>query len=97
MMSVLVFTSDVKYQDFFFLRYSLSVFLVSFCLSSQSDDGSGDLRIKNVQIWHEGRYTCTAQTVVDSDTAYADLKIVGQYLHSCQRALVFTNKWWVAG
>uniref|UniRef100_A0A3P8VQ00 Contactin 1b n=1 Tax=Cynoglossus semilaevis TaxID=244447 RepID=A0A3P8VQ00_CYNSE len=37
----------------------------------------GDLRIKNVQIWHEGRYTCTAQTVVDSDTAYADLKIVG--------------------
>uniref|UniRef100_A0A671Z122 Contactin 1b n=1 Tax=Sparus aurata TaxID=8175 RepID=A0A671Z122_SPAAU len=42
-----------------------------------SDDGSGDLRIMNVQIWHEGRYTCTAQTVVDSDTAYADLKVVG--------------------
>lgn len=44
----------------------------------QSDDGSGDLRIKNVQIWHEGRYTCTTQTVVDNDTAYADLKVVGQ-------------------
>ncbi|KAM7378154.1 hypothetical protein PAMA_013175 [Pampus argenteus] len=42
-----------------------------------SEDGSGDLRIKNVQIWHEGRYTCTAQTVVDSDTAYVDLKVVG--------------------
>uniref|UniRef100_A0A8C2XI33 Contactin 1b n=1 Tax=Cyclopterus lumpus TaxID=8103 RepID=A0A8C2XI33_CYCLU len=42
-----------------------------------SEDGSGDLRIKNVQIWHEGRYTCVTQTVVDSDTAYADLKIVG--------------------
>uniref|UniRef100_A0A8D0D413 Contactin 1b n=1 Tax=Sander lucioperca TaxID=283035 RepID=A0A8D0D413_SANLU len=40
-------------------------------------DCHGDLRIKNVQIWHEGRYHCTAQTVVDSDTAYADLKIVG--------------------
>uniref|UniRef100_A0A8C4ILW3 Contactin 1b n=1 Tax=Dicentrarchus labrax TaxID=13489 RepID=A0A8C4ILW3_DICLA len=41
-----------------------------------SDDGSGDLRIMNAQIWHEGRYTCTTQTVVDSDTAYADLKVV---------------------
>uniref|UniRef100_A0A8C2XMV8 Contactin 1b n=1 Tax=Cyclopterus lumpus TaxID=8103 RepID=A0A8C2XMV8_CYCLU len=46
-------------------------------LLSPSEDGSGDLRIKNVQIWHEGRYTCVTQTVVDSDTAYADLKIVG--------------------
>ncbi|PWA26113.1 hypothetical protein CCH79_00015210 [Gambusia affinis] len=42
-----------------------------------SEDGVGDLRIKNAQIWHEGRYTCTAQTVVDDDTAYADLKVVG--------------------
>ncbi|KAF3859569.1 hypothetical protein F7725_021968 [Dissostichus mawsoni] len=41
-----------------------------------SEDGSGDLRIKNVQIWHEGRYACTTQSVVDSDSAYADLKIV---------------------
>lgn len=45
----------------------------------QSEDGTGDLRIKNVQIWHEGRYTCTAQTVVDNDTAYADLKVVGRF------------------
>ncbi|XP_069012912.1 contactin 1b [Embiotoca jacksoni] len=42
-----------------------------------SEDGTGDLRIKNAQIWHEGRYTCTAQTVVDKDAAYADLKVVG--------------------
>uniref|UniRef100_A0A8D3DHX2 Contactin 1b n=1 Tax=Scophthalmus maximus TaxID=52904 RepID=A0A8D3DHX2_SCOMX len=42
-----------------------------------SEDGTGDLTIKNAQIWHEGRYTCTAQTVVDNDTAYADLKVVG--------------------
>uniref|UniRef100_A0A8C5E8I2 Contactin 1b n=1 Tax=Gouania willdenowi TaxID=441366 RepID=A0A8C5E8I2_GOUWI len=42
-----------------------------------SNDGSGDLRIKNAQIWHEGRYICTAQTVVDNDSAYADLKVVG--------------------
>lgn len=47
-------------------------------LVPQGEDGRGDLRIKNVQIWHEGRYTCTAQTVVDSDSAYADLKVVGQ-------------------
>uniref|UniRef100_A0A667Y345 Contactin 1b n=1 Tax=Myripristis murdjan TaxID=586833 RepID=A0A667Y345_9TELE len=40
-------------------------------------DGVGDLRIMNVQIWHEGRYSCTAQTVVDNATAYADLKVVG--------------------
>lgn len=45
----------------------------------QSEDGVGDLRIKNVQIWHEGRYTCTAQTVVDNDTAYCDLKVVGKF------------------
>lgn len=51
--------------------------LLLFYFSVQRNDGSGDLRIKNVQIWHEGRYTCTAQTVVDSDTAYADLKVVG--------------------
>uniref|UniRef100_A0A3Q1JSF2 Contactin 1b n=1 Tax=Anabas testudineus TaxID=64144 RepID=A0A3Q1JSF2_ANATE len=43
----------------------------------RNEDGIGDLRIKNAQIWHEGRYTCTAQTVVDSDTAYADLRVVG--------------------
>uniref|UniRef100_A0A3B4A4E7 Uncharacterized protein n=1 Tax=Periophthalmus magnuspinnatus TaxID=409849 RepID=A0A3B4A4E7_9GOBI len=38
----------------------------------------GDLRIKNAQVWHRGRYACTAQTVVDSDSAYADLKVVGK-------------------
>ncbi|KAM6984802.1 contactin 1b [Aplochiton taeniatus] len=42
----------------------------------ESED-SGDLRIMNIQVWHEGRYTCTAQTVVDNATAQADLKIVG--------------------
>lgn len=54
----------------------------------QSDDGSGDLRIKNVQIWHEGRYTCTTQTVVDNDTAYADLKVVGQSLNALPQMIV---------
>uniref|UniRef100_A0A669FBA5 Contactin 1b n=1 Tax=Oreochromis niloticus TaxID=8128 RepID=A0A669FBA5_ORENI len=43
----------------------------------RNEDGVGDLKILNAQIWHEGRYTCTAQTVVDSDTAYCDLKVVG--------------------
>uniref|UniRef100_A0AAQ5XLC0 Contactin 1b n=1 Tax=Amphiprion ocellaris TaxID=80972 RepID=A0AAQ5XLC0_AMPOC len=46
-----------------------------------NEDGTGDLRIKNAQIWHEGRYTCTAQTVVDNDTAYADLKVFPFPLH----------------
>nr|XP_046197827.1 contactin-1-like [Oncorhynchus gorbuscha] len=31
----------------------------------------------NVQLRHEGRYTCTAQTVVDNVTASADLKVKG--------------------
>uniref|UniRef100_A0AAZ3P827 Contactin 1b n=1 Tax=Oncorhynchus tshawytscha TaxID=74940 RepID=A0AAZ3P827_ONCTS len=38
---------------------------------------SGELKIMNVQLRHEGRYTCTAQTVVDNVTASADLKIKG--------------------
>lgn len=42
----------------------------------------------NVQIWHEGRYTCTAQTVVDSDTAYADLKVVGQSQHALPEMII---------
>uniref|UniRef100_A0A8C7JGV3 Contactin 1b n=1 Tax=Oncorhynchus kisutch TaxID=8019 RepID=A0A8C7JGV3_ONCKI len=38
---------------------------------------SGELKIMNVQLRHEGRYTCTAQTVVDNVTASADLKVKG--------------------
>lgn len=57
------------------------VFYLILCPVGQNEDGVGDLRIINAQTWHEGRYTCTAQTVVDSDTAYADLKVVGEYKH----------------
>lgn len=64
--------------------------LLCHCLlpDPQNGDGSGDLRIMNVQIWHEGRYTCTAQTVVDSDTAYADLKVVGQSQHALPEMII---------
>lgn len=57
----------------------------------QSEDGSGDLRIKNVQIWHEGRYACTTQSVVDSDSAYADLKIVGTSQHALSKRIIDAN------
>uniref|UniRef100_A0A674DWT0 Contactin 1b n=1 Tax=Salmo trutta TaxID=8032 RepID=A0A674DWT0_SALTR len=40
-------------------------------------EDSGELKIMNVQLRHEGRYTCTAQTVVDNVTASADLKVKG--------------------
>ncbi|KAJ8008778.1 hypothetical protein DPEC_G00081950 [Dallia pectoralis] len=41
-------------------------------------ENSGELKIMNVQLRHEGRYTCTAQTVVDNVTASADLTIKGR-------------------
>ena len=46
-------------------------------LSIQDREDSGELKIMNVQLRHEGRYTCTAQTVVDNVTASADLKVKG--------------------
>uniref|UniRef100_A0A673BVK0 Contactin 1b n=1 Tax=Sphaeramia orbicularis TaxID=375764 RepID=A0A673BVK0_9TELE len=74
--------TEVKVGDEVILKCSASydpMLDITFiwAIDFRSEDGSGDLRIKNVQIWHEGRYTCTAQTVVDNDTAYADLKVVG--------------------
>ncbi|KAJ8416362.1 hypothetical protein AAFF_G00356500 [Aldrovandia affinis] len=41
-------------------------------------DSSGDLRIINTQLKHAGRYTCTAQTVVDNSTASAVLVVRGR-------------------
>ncbi|XP_046889540.1 contactin-1a-like [Hypomesus transpacificus] len=38
---------------------------------------SGELQIKNSQLKHAGRYTCTAQTPVDNVTASADLVVRG--------------------
>ncbi|MBN3298345.1 CNTN1 protein, partial [Amia calva] len=40
-------------------------------------ESSGELLIKNVQLKHAGRYTCTAQTIVDNATASADLVVRG--------------------
>uniref|UniRef100_A0AAX7UCX0 Contactin 1b n=1 Tax=Astatotilapia calliptera TaxID=8154 RepID=A0AAX7UCX0_ASTCA len=67
-----------------------------------NEDGVGDLRILNAQIWHEGRYTCTAQTVVDSDTAYCDLKIVGVpgppgVIRVEEIADTWVKLWWTKG
>ncbi|XP_074921844.1 contactin-1 isoform X1 [Chelonoidis abingdonii] len=38
---------------------------------------NGEMRIKNVQLQHAGRYTCTAQTIVDNSSASADLIVRG--------------------
>ncbi|KAI1883426.1 hypothetical protein AGOR_G00231310 [Albula goreensis] len=40
-------------------------------------DSSDELRITNTQLKHSGRYTCTAQTVVDNSTASAELVVRG--------------------
>lgn len=66
--------------------YSFFLSMPFLCRLPKSQEGSGNLRIKNAQIWHEGRYTCTARTVADGDTAYADLKVVGQSARLSSRA-----------
>ncbi|XP_024056843.1 contactin-1 [Terrapene carolina triunguis] len=38
---------------------------------------NGEMLIKNVQLQHAGRYTCTAQTIVDNSSASADLVVRG--------------------
>lgn len=43
-----------------------------------TSEDSGDLKIMNIQVRHEGRYICTAQTVVDNATVYADVKVKGR-------------------
>jgi len=39
----------------------------------------GDLSIFNTQLKHSGRYTCTAQTVVDSASESATLTVRGNF------------------
>ncbi|XP_078424599.1 contactin 1b [Cetorhinus maximus] len=39
--------------------------------------GGGELFFKNAQLRHTGKYTCTAQTIVDSTSASADLIVRG--------------------
>ncbi|XP_069759212.1 contactin-1-like isoform X2 [Narcine bancroftii] len=41
------------------------------------EGGGGELFFQNVQLRHTGRYTCTAQTIVDSTSASADLIVRG--------------------
>ncbi|XP_072124061.1 contactin-1-like [Mobula birostris] len=41
------------------------------------EGGGGELFFKNAQLRHSGRYTCTAQTNVDSTSASADLIVRG--------------------
>ncbi|KAI2665439.1 Contactin-1 [Labeo rohita] len=40
-------------------------------------ENTGDLLIKNIQVRHAGRYSCTAQTIVDNATAEADVSVKG--------------------
>lgn len=41
-------------------------------------DANGELLIRNAQLKHAGRYTCTAQTIVDNSSASADLVVRGK-------------------
>ncbi|XP_008304414.1 contactin-1a-like isoform X3 [Stegastes partitus] len=45
---------------------------------SPNGSSNGKLMIKNAQLKHAGRYTCTAQTPVDNITASADLVVRGE-------------------
>lgn len=47
------------------------------CFCSQLD-ANGELLIRNAQLKHAGRYTCTAQTIVDNSSASADLVVRGK-------------------
>lgn len=46
--------------------------------SAQNGNSDGELLIKNVQLKHAGRYTCTAQTPVDNVTVSAQLVVRGE-------------------
>ncbi|XP_072002973.1 contactin-1 [Engystomops pustulosus] len=43
----------------------------------ETDNDKCELIIKNVQLRHAGRYTCTAQSIVDNSSASADLVVRG--------------------
>lgn len=48
------------------------------CCSVQNGSSKSELLIKNAQLKHAGRYTCTAQTPVDNVTASAQLVVRGE-------------------
>lgn len=51
---------------------------LSFLFPTQKET-IGDLSIFNTQLKHSGRYTCTAQTVVDSASESATLTVRGNF------------------
>ena len=51
---------------------------VNDCCLCQQLDSNGELLIRNAQLKHAGRYTCTAQTIVDNSSASADLVVRGK-------------------
>lgn len=52
--------------------------LLMVCRFVQNGNSDGELMIKNAQLKHAGRYTCTAQTPVDDVTASAQLVVRGK-------------------
>lgn len=48
------------------------------CCFCRQLDSNGELLIRNAQLKHAGRYTCTAQTIVDNSSASADLVVRGK-------------------
>lgn len=51
---------------------------VNDCYFCSQLDSNGELLIRNAQLKHAGRYTCTAQTIVDNSSASADLVVRGK-------------------
>lgn len=51
--------------------------LLMVCFSHGQKENIGDLVVLNAQLKHAGRYTCTAQTVVDSASESAMLVVRG--------------------
>lgn len=59
------------------LKNTLLLFKVVL-LFLQNGSSNGALLIKNAQLKHAGRYTCTAQTPIDSVAASAHLVVRGE-------------------
>lgn len=59
------------------------------CPVALQKEAIGDLSISKAQLRHSGRYTCTAQTVVDSASESATLTVRGNSLW--ERSLLLAN------
>lgn len=47
-----------------------------------SKDSVGDLMIRNIQLNHAGKYTCTVQTLMETLSASAEIIVRGKSVNS---------------